>query len=1275
MRALPKLMTEEAFEAGLDLCDIRVSYEENRTSTPNRERVCSNDNLGCWNGGGAEDASKIREECITIHLEKAKDDDEASFETKMDLSYGGAWALDENDAARLANFTSISVFDISLHMCDKPQVPINLIRPLTDVSTEKFPISTGSGPKVNQNNPSEEKETKLIVTMSNVKTKMRQFPEQETQEIDRLEKNVCHIKSKNDKKQETNLTDFRPRKLKLLLNNIRGWFSKRESLEAILAKNKVDICALCETFTVGNRFPELPGFVTYYRNREARAAGGVAVLIREEVSKFVVKLEVGKKENEFMTLKITNCNPHLVLIVYYGTQSGTFGVDQVKLHISELLQVAKKYRDQGCATYMLGDFNLHIGNSIIKKNHPDDNPNGRIFVTQIEQMGLSIMNSLSPNPITFVDRSGKDHKEIVLDLVLTNQPATISNFVTDDESHAFTPYSVQMRKKVSSRTYADHRSIMFEVETMWQNRVNVKKEPIWNYKKQVGDLKFDLFTSNACSFLMNKIQNEKDINLVQKAFHNVITKGLFQSYGKRTITASKVTRINDDLVWRNRISDINKLHAQFQADKESNQVYKIRKSILKGQTDKQNVAVEVEESGRVLEDLEDILDYILDYNTKNMEKVPPSEQVKEIKERKAAVISLMLDDVSEFPDEIPWEIFIKVLSKVMTQKKACFRHIIKSGRDFKYALYHFVNRMYKEEVFPEESSETRLTKIWKRKGSQARLRDNRFIHGKDPYSKFLEKCMVEIIAEKLDMATPQLQAGSRKGRSTRDQLLKVIILQKHQESKGKPQPILLVDVRACFDRMVLDDVIYDTIEAGADRKAVRVLRKFSDKTIIKLKEDHRNDGKGVGRLVTGTLGQGSNFAPPGIGLTTSKSIKTHFEGAEHIMAKLGNVSAEPQSYVDDISTLPKDESGLREACWRIGKALEVISLESHPDKTEVVISGRNKKAQLLREKLTNNPAMMQGNPVKVSESGMYLGIKVSQEGFRDTINLTVLHRVAKAWGRVAELKSIINDARMSRLGWLRVGAQLIRSVIIPSLTYSADVWLAANKGTEKFLKDEYKGIIYVLLDIPTNTKWTSVLADLELPNIMMVVNKLRVNYMNHTLWGKGDVKLREMLWEEHRLAPAASMITHADTICDLYKLPRVSRMELDKGLNKRRFRSMDQIDNWMSNLVSSATRNVGLELTRKSTMFYKLQKREYQALLAFNAGAFKLKTAWGDYHEIQSCLAPMCGGKDELEHIKLCAFYKTKWEADHNLDSRQLAKYLVGIDKERRKNWKGECLF
>ena len=120
---------------------------------------------------------------------------------------------------------------------------------------------------------------------------------------------------------------------------------------------------------------------------------------------------------------------------------------------------------------------------------------------------------------------------------------------------------------------------------------------------------------------------------------------------------------------------------------------------------------------------------------------------------------------------------------------------------------------------------------------------------------------------------------------------------------------------------------------------------------------------------------------------------------------------------------------------------------------------------------------------------------------------------------------------------------------------------------------------------------------------------------------------------------------------------------------------MDEIDIWVSNVKSSATRNVGLERMRASTNFYKLSKREAQALIAFNASAFKLKTAWGDFHKVQTCLAPLCDGLDGLEHIKVCQFYKVKWADTFDKDSLLLARYLVGVDKERRRRWRGECLF
>ena len=63
----------------------------------------------------------------------------------------------------------------------------------------------------------------------------------------------------------------------------------------------------------------------------------------------------------------------------------------------------------------------------------------------------------------------------------------------------------------------------------------------------------------------------------------------------------------------------------------------------------------------------------------------------------------------------------------------------------------------------------------------------------------------------------------------------------------------------------------------------------------------------------------------------------------------------------------------------------------------------------MREKLTKVPAKMQGNPIMVSGSGMYLGMKVSQNCHRDSVDMTIKHRVAKAWGRVAEIKAQINE--------------------------------------------------------------------------------------------------------------------------------------------------------------------------------------------------------------------------------------------------------------------------
>ena len=82
-----------------------------------------------------------------------------------------------------------------------------------------------------------------------------------------------------------------------------------------------------------------------------------------------------------------------------------------------------------------------------------------------------------------------------------------------------------------------------------------------------------------------------------------------------------------------------------------------------------------------------------------------------------------------------------------------------------------------------------------------------------------------------------------------------------------------------------------------------------------------------------------------------------------------------------------------------------------------------------------------------------------------------------------------------------------------------------------------------------------------------------------------------------------------------------------------------------------------------------------QSLIAYHAGAFTLKTSWGEFHKDQGCLAVMCGGRDELSHIQRCGFYTTKWKDSFKEDCKSMSKYFVDLDKERRLKWRGEGLF
>ena len=145
--------------------------------------------------------------------------------------------------------------------------------------------------------------------------------------------------------------------------------------------------------------------------------------------------------------------------------------------------------------------------------------------------------------------------------------------------------------------------------------------------------------------------------------------------------------------------------------------------------------------------------------------------------------------------------------------------------------------------------------------------------------------------------------------------------------------------------------------------------------------------------------------------------------------KLGEVEVDPTSYVDDVANL---REGATEAGRRMSNAVNEMSLKAHPTKTmNIVIGGTKKSRENLRKELKDDPMQIQGFDVKSVEADVYLGMKVSKGGCKDSVDASIKARRAKALVKMKMTKIILKDLCIQAVDAART---LYQQTILPILT-------------------------------------------------------------------------------------------------------------------------------------------------------------------------------------------------------------------------------------------------
>ena len=136
-----------------------------------------------------------------------------------------------------------------------------------------------------------------------------------------------------------------------------------------MSSNKSSILILNETHLQGRRKVNIPGFVSYTRNRIDKAYGGISTSVTNSESTFCVRVEEGIDDNEYILTRHSQFEPPINILNIYGQQECRSSKETIERHWNEVLDVISQVEARNESLVIVGDANRLVGDAI-----PENDP-------------------------------------------------------------------------------------------------------------------------------------------------------------------------------------------------------------------------------------------------------------------------------------------------------------------------------------------------------------------------------------------------------------------------------------------------------------------------------------------------------------------------------------------------------------------------------------------------------------------------------------------------------------------------------------------------------------------------------------------------------------------------------------------------------------------------------------------------------------------------------------------------------------------------------------
>ena len=350
-----------------------------------------------------------------------------------------------------------------------------------------------------------------------------------------------------------------------------------------------------------------------------------------------------------------------------------------------------------------------------------------------------------------------------------------------------------------------------------------------------------------------------------------------------------------------------------------------------------------------------------------------------------------MEEKDEEECEVSKDEFNAILRKFNSKQSTAYDFILKASEEFKEATFRLCKAFMKREEFPQRMQQTTLHMIWKRKGLQQILKNNRFIHMKDYLARTCEAMVVSRIKERIFSCATMYQIGGQAGHCIEEHIFSIKSLIGRMEEEGRGVILTLVDIISFFDRENILDIM-DTMDMmGVDKKAARLWYRLNENTEIRVKTAvGTTDSVVVGALV----GQGSSGAAVASQAMVDMGLKEHLSGSSDEIY-YGSVRFEAAAFQDDIAKPNGDLLSCQVGMTRLATMLADRGLEAHQDKTGYILFGTKAFKEEVEREVEGRPLVFGEFEVKRKESDKYLGQVLHQGGLTSSVRATIQERAGR----------------------------------------------------------------------------------------------------------------------------------------------------------------------------------------------------------------------------------------------------------------------------------------